>query len=185
MQQQYRLDRAWTRIRGHARIWASKLFGDVPIFIAHDSADTWSRPQDFLLDDNGQPTHVTGVPPDYFAEFGQRWGNPHYRWDKMQADGFAWWIARMQRQYELFDMVRIDHFRGLVAVWMIEAACPTAVEGFWEDTPGDALLARVHDAFPNLRIVAEDLGIITERCGSAEVPSSGMAVLQFAFDHFC
>ena len=186
MQQQYRLDRAWTRIRGHARDLGIELFGDVPIFIAHDSADTWSRPQDFLLDDNGQPTHVTGVPPDYFAEFGQRWGNPHYRWDKMQADGFAWWIARMQRQYELFDMVRIDHFRGLVAVWMIEAACPTAVEGFWEDTPGDALLARVHDAFPNLHIVAEDLGIITEEVRKLrrKYHLPGMAVLQFAFDHF-
>ena len=140
-QQQYRFDRSWALVRRHAGDRGIQLFGDMPIFIAHDSADTWARPDDFLLDDEGRPTHVTGVPPDYFAALGQRWGNPHYRWDRMQQDGFGWWISRMQRQFELFDMVRIDHFRGLVAVWMIEANCETAVDGFWQKTPGDKLLA--------------------------------------------
>lgn len=186
MQQQYQLDSAWRRVRKHAADLGIELLGDIPIFVAHDSADTWSRPYDFLLDDEGRSTHVTGVPPDYFAEFGQRWGNPHYRWDRMQEDGFAWWIARMQRQFELFDKVRIDHFRGLVAVWMIEASCETAVDGYWQETPGDALLATLADRFPSLPIVAEDLGVITEEVrdlrNKYQLP--GMSVLQFAFDHF-
>jgi len=185
-QQQYRLDRAWKRIRRHADGLGIELFGDIPIFIAHDSADTWSQPQNFLLDDEGRPTYVTGVPPDYFAELGQRWGNPHYRWDRMQDNGFAWWIARMRRQFELFDLVRIDHFRGLVAVWMIEASCETAVDGYWEETPGDALLAALADSFHRLPIVAEDLGIITEEVRELrhKYGLPGMSVLQFAFDHF-
>lgn len=185
-QQQYRLDRAWKRIRRHADDLGIELFGDIPIFIAHDSADTWSQPQNFLLDDEGRPTYVTGVPPDYFAELGQRWGNPHYRWDRMQDNGFAWWIARMRRQFELFDLVRIDHFRGLVAVWMIEASCETAVDGYWEESPGDALLATLARSFPNLPIVAEDLGIITEEVRGLRrrYGLPGMSVLQFAFDHF-
>lgn len=184
--QQYRLDRAWQRIRTHAQGLGIHLFGDVPIFIAHDSADTWSRPDCFLLDDAGQPTYVTGVPPDYFAEFGQRWGNPHYHWERMREDGFSWWLARMQRQFELFDLVRIDHFRGLVAVWMIEASCDTAVDGHWEATPGDRLLSVLKQRFPEMPIVAEDLGVITEEVRQLkrkyELP--GMSVLQFAFDHF-
>jgi 4-alpha-glucanotransferase len=185
-QQQYRLDRAWNRVRRHAGGLGIELFGDIPIFIAHDSADTWSQPGNFLLDDAGQPTHVTGVPPDYFAELGQRWGNPHYRWETMQHNGFAWWIARMRRQFELFDMVRIDHFRGLVAVWMIDADCQTAVDGVWQNTPGDALLAALLDNFPGLPIVAEDLGVITEevRALRRKYHLPGMAVLQFAFDQF-
>jgi len=183
---QYRLDRAWQRIRGYAAELGIALFGDIPIFIAHDSADTWAQPGDFLLDETGQPTHVAGVPPDYFSETGQRWGNPHYRWDRMQAEGFSWWIARMRRQFELFDMVRIDHFRGLAAVWMIEATCETAIDGEWQATPGDALLATLQDNFPNLPIVAEDLGIITEEVRELrrKYQLPGMSVLQFAFDHF-
>lgn len=186
MQQQFRLDQAWRRIREHAAGLGIELFGDIPIFVAHDSADTWSRPDNFLLDEEGRSTHVTGVPPDYFAEFGQRWGNPHYRWDRMQEDGFAWWIARMQRQFEFFDLVRIDHFRGLVAVWMIEAECETAVDGYWQETPGDALLATLADRFPSLPVVAEDLGVITEQVRELrrKYGLPGMSVLQFAFDHF-
>ena len=185
-QQQYRLDRAWQRVRSHARDLDIELFGDIPIFIAHDSADAWSQPQNFLLGDDGRPSYVTGVPPDYFAELGQRWGNPHYRWEQMQENGFAWWITRMQRQFELFDLVRIDHFRGLVAVWMIEASCETAVDGYWQETPGDALLDALGDRFNDLPIVAEDLGIITEevRALRRRFHLPGMAVLQFAFDHF-
>lgn len=186
IEQQYRLERAWRRVRAHADGLGIRLFGDIPIFIAHDSADTWSRPGDFMLGADGRPTHVTGVPPDYFAESGQRWGNPHYRWDRMEADGFSWWLARMRRQFELFDLVRIDHFRGLVAVWMIDAACETAIDGRWQDTPGDALLATLKTTFPTLPVVAEDLGVITEdvRALRRKYGLPGMAVLQFAFDHF-
>ena len=185
-QQQYRLDRAWRRVRSHAGDLGIELFGDIPIFIAHDSADAWSQPHNFLLGDDGRPGYVTGVPPDYFAELGQRWGNPHYRWERMQEDGFAWWISRMQRQFELFDLVRIDHFRGLVAVWMIEASCETAVDGYWQETPGDALLRALGGRFRHLPIVAEDLGVITEevRVLRRKYHLPGMAVLQFAFDHF-
>ena len=185
VEQQYRLDRAWRRIRDHADGLGISLFGDIPIFIAHDSADTWANPGDFLLDD-GRPTHVAGVPPDYFAAQGQRWGNPHYRWDRMQDEGFSWWIERMRRQFELFDLVRIDHFRGLVAVWMIAADCETAVDGFWQETPGDALLSALQREFNGLPIVAEDLGVITDdvRGLKRKFGLPGMSVLQFAFDHF-
>jgi 4-alpha-glucanotransferase len=184
--EQYRLDLAWGRIRRHAHERDIALFGDIPIFVAHDSADTWSRPENFLLDEEGHPIYVTGVPPDYFSETGQRWGNPHYRWDRMESDGFAWWLSRMQRQFDLFDIVRIDHFRGLVAVWMIEAGCDTAIDGYWQETPGEALLNTLKQDYPQLPIVAEDLGVITEEVRSLrrsfELP--GMSVLQFAFDQF-
>lgn len=185
-QEQFLLDQAWHRIRRHANDRGIALFGDIPIFVAHDSADTWARPEDFLLDDNGRPTHVTGVPPDYFSDIGQRWGNPHYRWDRMEADGFHWWLSRMQHQFELFDIVRIDHFRGLSAVWMIEASCETAVDGVWQETPGDALLATLQKNFGELPIVAEDLGVITEevRALRRKYQLPGMSVLQFAFDYF-
>lgn len=186
MQTQFRLDRAWRRIKQHANDRGVQLFGDVPIFVAHDSADTWANPEDFLLDAEGRPTHVTGVPPDYFSATGQRWGNPHYRWERMQADGFRWWCARMHRQAELYDTVRIDHFRGLSAVWMIDAECDTAIEGEWRPTPGDALLGVLRQRFPELAIVAEDLGVITDdvRALRRKYELPGMAVLQFAFDAF-
>ncbi len=184
--QQFRLDQAWGRIRSHATGLGIELFGDIPIFVAHDSADTWANPDNFLLDERGQPTFVTGVPPDYFSETGQRWGNPHYRWEHMQSNGFQWWLTRMQRQFDLFDLVRIDHFRGLVAVWMIDAACETAIDGYWQETPGDALLATLEAHFPTLPIIAEDLGVITEevRALRRKYGLPGMSVLQFAFDHF-
>ncbi|MCB1772282.1 MAG: 4-alpha-glucanotransferase [Gammaproteobacteria bacterium] len=183
---QYRLDRAWHRIRQHAADRCVRLFGDIPIFVAHDSADTWAQPEDFLLDEDGHPTFVTGVPPDYFSATGQRWGNPHYRWEFMQRDGFQWWSDRMRRQGELFDIVRIDHFRGLVAVWMIDAECDTAIEGYWENTPGEALLTVLKNRFPELSIVAEDLGVITDEVRELRhrFALPGMSVLQFAFDSF-
>lgn len=184
--QQFKLARSWARIREHATDRGIALFGDIPIFVAHDSAETWAQPDNFLLDGEGQPTYVTGVPPDYFSATGQRWGNPHYRWERMLADGFQWWHTRMQHQFDLFDIVRIDHFRGLVAVWMIEASCPTAIDGAWKETPGDALLASLQQRHAELPIVAEDLGVITEavRALRQKYALPGMAVLQFAFDHF-
>ena len=146
----------------------------------------WAQRDQFLLDENGQPTYVAGVPPDYFSETGQRWGNPHYNWEAMQADGFRWWKSRLRRQFDWFDIVRLDHFRGLVASWMIPADCETAIDGFWQDTPGEALLAALREHFPQLSIVAEDLGIITPEVTALrkQFHLPGMAVLQFAFDAF-
>ncbi|ODV13178.1 MAG: 4-alpha-glucanotransferase [Thiobacillus sp. SCN 64-317] len=175
----------WRHLRTVAAARGIHLFGDMPLFVAHDSADVWARRELFLLDDTGHPTMVAGVPPDYFSATGQRWGNPHYNWDVMQADGFAWWRARLRAHFEWFDLVRIDHFRGLAATWMIPAADPTAVHGEWRATPGVALLRAIGaDMRDDLPLVAEDLGIITPDVTALRLQFGlpGMAVLQFAFD---
>ncbi len=188
--QQYQLHKRWQEIRGKASAMGILLFGDMPLFIAHDSADVWAHPEWFLLDQSGNMNMVTGVPPDYFSETGQRWGNPHYDWESMRKDDFVWWQARIHHHLELFDLVRIDHFRGLEASWMIDATCETAIDGHWQKMPGDELLSIIqssleecHDQLP---FVAEDLGIIT-----AEVTAlrkkyhlPGMSILQFGFDEF-
>jgi 4-alpha-glucanotransferase len=157
--------------------------GDLPIFVAHHGADCWASPDLYELDAQSQPTVVAGVPPDAFAAEGQRWGNPLYRWDRMQADGYAWWIKRLQRALAQVDVVRIDHFRGFAAYWEIPAASPTAMTGRWVTGPGIALFDALAAALGVLPIVAEDLGVITpdvtalrEACGFP-----GMRVLQFAF----
>ncbi|MFZ5574436.1 MAG: 4-alpha-glucanotransferase [Pseudomonadota bacterium] len=183
--EQYRAAMAWQRIRAQAAVRGIRLFGDMPIFVAHDSADVWAHRDLFLLDAAGQPTVVAGVPPDYFSETGQRWGNPHYDWAAMQADGFLWWRQRLAAHFEWFDLVRIDHFRGLVAAWAIPAAEPTAVNGRWVEAPGDALLQAIADDLGPLPLVAEDLGIITPEVTALRhrFGLPGMAILQFAFDH--
>lgn len=184
--QQYQIYRGWQDIRAAAAARDIALFGDMPIFVAHDSADVWAAPQRFLLDDAGQLASVTGVPPDYFSATGQRWGNPHYNWAVHEAEGFDWWLKRLQGHFEWFDLVRIDHFRGLEAVWMIDRDCPTAEQGKWVRTPGDALLLKLREQMGNLPLVAEDLGIITPAVTELRRRFSlpGMAVLQFAFDAF-
>ena len=185
-EEQFRLYSLWQKVRQHARERGIYLFGDMPIFIAQDSADVWSRPQDFLLDEQGQPTVVTGVPPDYFSETGQRWGNPHYNWDQHEASGFEWWLQRLEAHFECFDLVRIDHFRGLEAVWTIDSQCKTAVEGYWQTVPGEALLQKLSDRYQPLPLVAEDLGMITPEVTALrdKFHLPGMAVLQFSFDYF-
>ncbi|MEN8213122.1 MAG: 4-alpha-glucanotransferase [Pseudomonadota bacterium] len=184
--EQYQLFAAWQKIRRHAADSGVALFGDLPIFVAHDSADVWVWPELFQLDEAGMPTVVTGVPPDYFSSTGQRWGNPHYNWERMQQDGFNWWLKRLQHHYEWFDLVRFDHFRGLVAVWEIDAQCETAVDGIWRETPGEQLLTLLQQQMCELPLVAEDLGIITEDVIALKEKFHlpGMAVLQFSFDHF-
>ncbi len=184
--EQFELYRRWQRIREEAHRRGICLFGDMPIFVAHDSADVWANPKRFLLDDQGSPTWVAGVPPDYFSKTGQRWGNPHYDWNYHQAEGFRWWIERMRNHLEWFDLIRIDHFRGLQAVWMIEAGAETAEQGHWQEVPGDALLARLREVLGELPLVAEDLGTITPevRALKEKYGLPGMAILQFAFDHF-
>ncbi|AAZ98012.1 4-alpha-glucanotransferase [Thiobacillus denitrificans ATCC 25259] len=194
MHDQYRAAQAGRKIRAAAAARGIRLFGDMPIFVAHDSADVWAQRHLFLLDGVGHPTVVAGVPPDYFSETGQRWGNPHYDWDAMQADGFAWWRARLRDHFEWFDLVRIDHFRGLAAAWAVPASEPTAVHGEWRPAPGAALLQAMRDEMAGERgggrddaglpLVAEDLGTITPDVIALrhQFGLPGMAVLQFAFD---
>ncbi|MDQ1316157.1 MAG: 4-alpha-glucanotransferase [Pseudomonadota bacterium] len=184
MVEQYGAAMHWQGIRERAAARGIQLFGDMPIFVAHDSADVWAQRGQFLLDAAGEPTVVAGVPPDYFSETGQRWGNPHYDWNAMQADGFAWWRARLRAHFEWFDLVRIDHFRGLAASWTIPASEPTAILGEWVEAPGAALLQAIADEQGELPLVAEDLGIITSDVTALrhQFGLPGMAVLQFAFD---
>jgi 4-alpha-glucanotransferase len=181
---QFLFDRQWRRLHRYAAERGVAIMGDIPIFVAHDSADVWAHRDMFWLDDRGQPTVVAGVPPDYFSESGQRWGNPLYRWDRMADDGYAWWIERFRRALEHLDMVRLDHFRGFEAYWEIPASEQTALNGRWVPGPREALFHAAERALGPLPIVAEDLGLITpevdalrERLG---IP--GMRVLQFAFD---
>ncbi|MFO7542814.1 MAG: 4-alpha-glucanotransferase [Thiobacillus sp.] len=184
-EEQYRVAWHWQAIREMGAARGISLFGDMPIFVAHDSADVWARRDLFLLDARGHPNVVAGVPPDYFSETGQRWGNPHYNWAAMQSDGFAWWRARLEAHFEWFDLVRIDHFRGLCAAWTIPASEPTAIHGHWEAAPGEALLQAIADEMGALPLVAEDLGVITPDVTALRhrFGLPGMSVLQFAFDH--
>lgn len=181
--EQFLFFRQWHALKRYANERDIKLFGDMPIFVAHDSAEVWARQELFELDETGQPRVVAGVPPDCFAELGQRWGNPLYKWDAMQEDGFAWWVERMQAQLQLFDLVRIDHFRGFEAYWEIPAEEKHAVNGRWVEAPGDALFERLHQMIDPLPLVAEDLGVITPAVDALRKRYGlpGMKVLQFAF----
>ncbi len=184
--QQYLYHRRWAEIRAYARERGVLLFGDMPIFVAYDSADIWANPDLFLLNGDLSPEYVAGVPPDYFSETGQRWGNPHFDWDQMQLDDFGWWMQRFEHHFDTFDIVRIDHFRGLESVWMIPESSPTAIDGFWQKTPGDMLLSTLGNRIGDLPLVAEDLGFITPEVVALRKKYGlpGMAVLQFGFDAF-
>ena len=182
--EQYRVYVHWQAIRRAASARGIALFGDMPIFVAHDSADVWAHPEQFLLDEAGNPTVVTGVPPDYFSDTGQRWGNPHYNWPVMREQGFSWWLDRLRYHFEWFDWVRIDHFRGLAAAWTIPVADSTAVNGYWEAVPGADLLQKIQHEMGEIPLIAEDLGVITPDVIALrrDFHLPGMAVLQFAFD---
>ncbi len=174
----------WRRLRDYARSRGVLLFGDLPFYVAPDSAETWAHPRQFQLDDRGAPRAVAGVPPDYFSKLGQLWGNPLYDWDEMRGDGFAFWRARLRGQLDRVDLLRIDHFRALASHWAVPADAPDARGGAWKRTPGWAVLRALREQFGELPLVAEDLGVITPdvvdlRRGFA-LP--GMRVLQFAFD---
>lgn len=180
---QFFFHRQWQKVRMRAKELDIKIIGDIPIFTAHDSADVWAAPHLFELDAKGQPIVVAGVPPDYFSATGQRWGNPLYKWEAHQSDGFAWWKERMTKVFELVDIVRIDHFRGFAAYWEIPGSEPTAIQGRWVEAPGDALFEALRAHLGEVPVIAEDLGIITpdvvalrERQGFP-----GMKVMQFAF----
>ncbi len=180
---QWQFDVQWRAIKDYAHGKGILMVGDLPIFIAHHSADCWARPDFYELDAMGQPRVVAGVPPDFFSASGQRWGNPLYNWDAMKLDGYRWWIARMKRQLKLADVVRIDHFRGFVDYWEIPADEPTAVKGCWRLGPGDALFDALKQELGELPIIAEDLGIITPEVSAMRKRTGfpGMRVLQFAF----
>jgi len=181
--EQFAFFRQWGFLHEYSRQHGVILFGDMPIFVAHDSADVWANREYFSLDDHGRAEVVAGVPPDYFSETGQRWGNPHYRWDRMQADDFKWWKTRMATQLEMFEWVRIDHFRGFEAYWEIPAHEETAINGRWVKAPGDELFESLHKEFDPLPLVAEDLGIITAEVDALRKNHNlpGMKILQFAF----
>ncbi|MDP8921653.1 MAG: 4-alpha-glucanotransferase [Chloroflexota bacterium] len=173
----------WGRLRRYANERDIRIVGDIPIFVAQDSADVWAHRSNFHLDEQGQPTVVAGVPPDYFSPTGQRWGNPLYEWDRLAETGYAWWIDRFRATLELVDLIRIDHFRGFQAYWAVPAEEETALNGRWMPGPGQKFFAAVRHALGELPIVVEDLGDITPdviRLREA-LGFPGMKVLQFAF----
>ena len=176
--------RHWERLRTYAHARGIRLWGDLPIFVDRDSADVWANQHLYKLDQDGNPTVVSGVPPDAFSDTGQRWGNPVYDWQAMERDGYRWWIERLRTTFERFDAVRIDHFRGFEAAWEIAAHEETAMRGHWVPGPGDRLFAALEAELGELPILVEDLGIITDevRALRDRLGYPGMAVLQFAFE---
>ena len=173
----------WKRLRAYANARGIKIIGDAPIFIAYQSAEVWARPELFELDADGRATVIAGVPPDFFSATGQRWGNPLYRWTAHAAEGYAWWIERVRRIFELVDIVRIDHFRGFAGYWEIPVTEPTAIHGRWLPGPGAALFQAIEAALGKLPIIAEDLGVITPDVDALRQTFGlpGMRILQFAF----
>jgi len=180
---QFLFFRQWTSLRDWAHEMGVQIFGDVPIFVAGDSVDVWGRPELFLLDAERRPTVVAGVPPDYFSETGQLWGNPLYNWEVMAQDGYAWWISRLRHVLEMVDLVRLDHFRGFAEYWEVPADATTAINGRWCPGPGRALFDAVKADQGDLSLVAEDLGEITPDVVALrkELDLPGMAILHFAF----
>jgi 4-alpha-glucanotransferase len=182
--EQMLFDREWQGLRHYAAERNVSILGDLPIFVAHDSADVWAHPDIFRLDEKGVPEVVAGVPPDYFSETGQRWGNPLYRWDLLRSRGYDWWVERFRRTFAQVDVVRVDHFRGFESYWEIPAEEETAVRGVWREGPGEDFFREVERQLPSFRIVVEDLGIITPAVNALRerIGAPGMRVLQFAFD---
>ncbi len=182
---QWVFHRQWDDLKRYANGKGISLIGDIPIFVAHDSADVWANREEYFLDEAGQPTVVAGVPPDYFSPTGQRWGNPLYRWEVMKERGYRWWLARFRATLHMVDAIRLDHFRGLEAYWEIPASEETAVVGQWVPGPGTHFLSAVREALGELPIIAEDLGVITEGVERLrdDFGLPGMKVLQFAWSN--
>ena len=181
---QWQFSRQWQELRRYANERGIAVIGDIPIYVAYDSADVWGHRQLFLLDEQGNPTVVAGVPPDYFTTDGQLWGNPHYDWKEMEQNGYRWWIERFKKTFELFDIVRVDHFRGFEAAWQVPVMAETARQGLWVKGPGEKLFDALHAALGPLPIIAEDLGVITTEVEALRdrYHFPGMKILQFAFE---
>ena len=181
---QYLFFRQWEALRSYAHEKGIGIIGDLPIYVAMDSADVWADPRAFQLDERNVPAEVAGVPPDYFTADGQLWGNPLYDWDAMKADGYTWWIRRIAGASRLYDILRIDHFRGLESYWAVPYGETTAKVGRWVKGPGMDLMNVLTEKFPNIQFIAEDLGYLTPEVRQLLEDSGlpGMKVLQFAFD---
>ena len=181
---QYLFDRQWTALRAYAAEAEIKIIGDVPIYVPYDSVDVWSNPELFQLDAELAPSDVAGVPPDYFTADGQLWGNPLYRWDVMEKNGFNWWKNRLAAAEKRYDVVRFDHFRGFEAYWAVPYGDATARGGKWIKGPGMTFIQAIQKSLPNLKLIAEDLGFLTQEVldlrDNAQLP--GMKILEFAFD---
>ena len=180
---QFLFFRQWFALKNYANQNGIKIVGDLPIFVAQDSADVWTNPEQFKLDNEGSPIVVAGVPPDYFSRTGQLWGNPLYNWDRMLADGFTWWIERVRETLTVVDIVRVDHFRGFAACWEIPAGDKTAERGQWVEAPGRELFQAIRNELGELPIIAEDLGVITPDVVTLrdDFEFPGMRILQFGF----
>ena len=181
---QYWFFTQWASFKQYVNSQSVRLIGDLPIYVSLDSADVWSERREFLLDGDGRPSKVAGVPPDYFSEEGQLWGNPLYDWNAQKQSGFGWWIRRVEGAARLCDAIRIDHFRGLESYWAIPASSRTARVGQWEKGPGMDLLGVLTSWFPQITYIAEDLGILTDAVHDLREQSGlpGMKILEFAFD---
>jgi 4-alpha-glucanotransferase len=180
---QYEFSTQWASLRRYTNARGIQIVGDLPIFVAHDSADVWAHPDMFYLNEEGSPTVISGVPPDYFSVTGQRWGNPLYRWDRLAQTGYAWWIDRFRAVLALVDLLRLDHFRGFQAYWEIPATEETAIKGRWVPGPGADLFNALQQALGQVPIIAEDLGVITSDVVALrkQFGFPSMRVLQFAF----
>lgn len=174
----------WHDVKDYANEKGIRVVGDIPIFVDHNSADVWGNPGFFEVDKRGNRKLVAGVPPDYFSETGQLWGNPLYKWDALEKDGFSWWIERFRQMFELFDAIRVDHFRGFDEYWEVPATEKTAVNGRWVACPGEKLFKTIKKELGDLPIIAEDLGVMTEGVENLrdQFAFPGMKILQFAFD---
>ena len=181
---QYMFYVQWKKLKGYANEKGIQIIGDIPIYVAMDSADTWAHPELFQLDEKNVPCAVAGCPPDGFSAVGQLWGNPLYQWDYHRNTGYEWWISRLEYCFRLYDVVRIDHFRGFDEYYSIPFGAKTAVEGHWEKGPGMDLFARVKEVLGCREVIAEDLGYVTDsvRQMVRESGFPGMKVLEFAFD---
>ena len=180
---QFFFDEQWSALKKYANDRDVKIVGDIAIFVSYDSADVWTHPEIFELDDKRNPIRVSGVPPDYFSATGQRWGNPLYKWSLLEEHGFDWWVARVRRSLNLYDLIRLDHFRGFEAYWSIAADEETAMNGQWVKAPGQALFNRLREIFGDLPFIAEDLGLITPEVDELRefFGMPGMRILQFGF----
>ncbi len=181
---QYRFSIQWNDLRAYANKKGIRIIGDVPIYVPLDSADVWANPELFQLDENRRPVKVAGCPPDGFTADGQLWGNPLYNWEKLADTGYGWWIRRLRQAAKLYDMIRIDHFRGFESYWAVPYGDKTARNGTWEKGPGMDFFHMVHREFPELAFIAEDLGFVTPEVRQLQIESGypGMKVLEFAFD---